>query len=71
MLYIFYGPDYYRKNKKIGELVNSIKLKGSQFEKEKFYLDEDGQLEKLKEFIVSQNLFGSKNKVAIVSGCRK
>lgn len=66
MIYLFYGPSEYVRQRKLKALSAAILEKKSQTAFGKFSLDEEGEVEKLYEFIVPRSLFESAKRVAIV-----
>ena len=67
MLVYLYGLDSYRRHNKLKEIIAVYKKKHSGLSLERFYLEEDGSFERLKNFAVSQSLFDH-SKLGIVNG---
>ena len=66
MIIYLYGPDSYRRQKKLKEIVTKYKQKHSAVTVERFDLGEESDLLQLRDFIKNQSLFDS-FKLAIVS----
>jgi DNA polymerase III delta subunit len=66
MIYLFYGPNEYGRQRKLKALSSAILEKKPQTAFGKFSLDEEGEVEKLYEFIVPRSLFEAAKRVAIV-----
>lgn len=66
MIYILYGPDEYRRAEKTKELFRSFYERIPLSARASFSLDEEGSLENLYSFVVSEGLFEEGKKVAIV-----
>src|SRR3989344_1425394 len=66
MLVYLYGLDSYRRHNKLKEIIAGYKKKHSGLSLERFYLEEDGSFERLKNFAVSQSLFDH-SKLGIVN----
>jgi len=62
-----YGHDSYRRQEKLKEYLDRYKVKYSSFSCERFYIEEDGQFNALKEFAKSQSLFDS-SRLGIIVG---
>lgn len=67
MIIFLYGQDSYRRQEKLKEYLERYRAKYSGFSLSNFYLGEDGDWEKLKDFSKSQSLFES-SKVGAVFG---
>lgn len=68
MLYIFHGPDYYRRQKAVFHLKEMALKKYPLLSVGRFFLEEEGEVEKLLDFISSGGLFEKGKRVAIISG---
>ncbi|OGY65697.1 MAG: hypothetical protein A3A16_03720 [Candidatus Harrisonbacteria bacterium RIFCSPLOWO2_01_FULL_44_18] len=66
MIIYLYGPDSYRRQKKLKEIVTKYKQKHSAVTMERFDLEAEPDLLQLRDFIKNQSLFDS-FKLAIVS----
>ncbi len=66
MIYLFYGPDEYGRNKKLEAFCGAILNKKPQTAFKKFFFDEEGELDNLYDFIVPRSLFESAKRVAIL-----
>ena len=58
MVIYLYGPDSYRRQQKQKEIIEEYKAKHSNLTFDRFYLDEDDEFSRLKEFSLNQSLFG-------------
>ncbi|MBI4992388.1 MAG: hypothetical protein HZB99_04190 [Candidatus Harrisonbacteria bacterium] len=67
MIIFLYGPDSYRRQQKLKEIVLEYKEKHSGFSIEHFNLEDDGGLDKLKDFVKARSLFDN-FKLGIVKG---
>lgn len=67
MIIFLYGPDAYRRNKKIREIVEAYRLKHTSFSSDIFDLEEKEGLPRLKGFMENQSLFED-FKLAILKG---
>jgi DNA polymerase III delta subunit len=65
MIIFLYGPDSYRRKKRLDEIVEEYKKKHSAFSREYFDLSEEGEFEKLREFAGQMLIFDS-GKLAIL-----
>ena len=65
MLVYLYGSDSYRLNQRLSRIILEYKKKHSSLTHDHFYLDQKEELERLKNFTVSQSLF-DKSKLGIV-----
>jgi len=68
MLYLLYGPNSYLRRKKITQLVETKRAQHPTLRVERFFVDEEGEANRLHEFVVSRDLFGSLYKLAVVDG---
>lgn len=59
MIIFLYGPDSYRRQEKLKEYVERYKAKYKGLSLSNFYLDQEADWEKLKDFSKSQSLFES------------
>lgn len=59
MIIYLYGPDSYRRQEKLKAILEKYKAKHSALTIERFFLDEEGDFERLKDFARSQSLFDS------------
>lgn len=59
MIIFLYGPDAYRRQEKLKEIVSDYKTKHSSFSIEHFDLEETGGLNKLEDFSKANSLFDS------------
>lgn len=66
MIYLFYGSNEYSRQRKLSALLSAILEKKPQTAIQRFALDEEGDLEKLYDYIVPKSLFESAKRVAIV-----
>lgn len=66
MINLFYGLDGYSRRKKISALIEAILKKHPQTTVRNFYLDEEGEIESLYEFLSSGTLFEKAKRVACV-----
>lgn len=65
MILYLYGPDSYRRQEKLKEYLERYQAKYQGISLSNFYLDKEGDWEKLKDFSKSQSLFES-SKVGVV-----
>jgi DNA polymerase III delta subunit len=66
MIYLFYGPGQYLRQKKLNAIISATLQKKPQTAFKKFSLDEEEELNQLYDFIVPRSLFESAKRVAIV-----
>jgi DNA polymerase III delta subunit len=66
MIYLFYGLNEYGRQRKLKTFSSAILEKKPQTAFGRFSLDEEGEVEKLYEFIVPRSLFEAAKRVAIV-----
>ena len=67
MIIFLYGPDSYRRQEKLKEIIAEYKGKHSSFSVESFNLEETAGLDKLKDFAKAQSLFDDL-KLGIIRG---
>jgi DNA polymerase III delta subunit len=65
MIIFLYGPDSYRRKKRLDEIAGEYKKKHSSFSREYFDLSEEGKFEKLREFARQMLIFDS-GKLAVL-----
>lgn len=70
MIIYLYGPDSYRRQEKLKEIVGDYKKKHSAFSIEVFDLENKGDWEKLKDFIKARSLF-AELKLGIIENYRE
>lgn len=70
MIIFLYGPDSYRRQKKLNEIVNEYKQKHSDISLVYFDIEEEGVFEKLKDFTDQMSIFGNK-KMAVLKNISK
>jgi DNA polymerase III delta subunit len=66
MIYLFYGQNEYLRKKKLSIFLDAVLAKHPQTSVKRFYLDEEGQVEDLYDFLSSWTLFGSVKRAAVV-----
>lgn len=66
MVYLFYGPNSYARNRAVRSLINERLAKYPDIIFQKFYLDEEGEDQKLHDFCLSKGLFEQGKKMALV-----
>lgn len=66
MIYLFFGPNNYARNKKVSALTEAIIKKHPQTATRTFYLDEGGEIEALYDFLSPRSLFESSKRAARV-----
>ena len=66
MIYLFYGPGEYSRQKKLNAFISATLQKQPQTAFKKFSLDEEDELGQLYDFIVPRSLFESAKRVAII-----
>jgi DNA polymerase III delta subunit len=71
MIYLFYGPNKYSRHKKILSFIKAVLDKYPQTAVGKFYLDEEGEIESLYEFLSTKTLFESKKRAAWVKNSKE
>ena len=59
MIIFLYGPDSYRRRQKLKEYLDRYKKKYAALSLLNFYLEEEGEFQKLKDFVQAQSLFES------------
>jgi hypothetical protein len=70
MIIYLYGPDSYRRQKKVNFYLSEFKKKHLEsISIDRFNLNENGDFERLKNFIKDQSLFGQGLKFGIVQEC--
>ncbi len=67
MLIFLYGPDSYRRQEKLRDIISDYKKKHSSFSIENFNLDDEDAFSSLKDFMNAQSLFGDV-KLGVVYG---
>ena len=65
MIIFLYGPDSYRRGKRLGNILEEYKNKHSGFSRDVFDLSEEGEFERLKDFAGQMLIFDSK-KMAVL-----
>ena len=70
MIYLFYGPNEYGRRHKLNAFCDAVKIKAPQAAIQKFSLDEEGEIERLYDFIVPKSLFESAKRVAIINNSK-
>jgi len=70
MIIFLYGPDSYRRLKKQQEIVNTFKERHGNLQEEHFDLQDDGEFEKLENFIANRSIFGE-TKLAVINNLLK
>jgi len=58
MIIFLYGPDSYRRQQKQKEIAAEYQKKHSALTVERFYLDEAGDWQRFRDFVLNQSLFG-------------
>jgi DNA polymerase III delta subunit len=66
MIYLFYGPNEYGRQRKLSALLEAVLGKNPQTAIARFSLDEEGEVERLYDFIVPRSLFESAKRIAVV-----
>ena len=59
MLMYLYGTDSYRRSKKLAEILSAYTTKHGAITHEAFFMQEKGALDRLREFLGNQSLFGN------------
>ncbi|MFA5098801.1 MAG: hypothetical protein WC461_01100 [Candidatus Paceibacterota bacterium] len=65
MIILLYGPDSYRRQRKLNKIVEEYKQKHSGMSLENFDLEEEGEFERLKDFAGQMSIFDTK-KLAVL-----
>lgn len=65
MILYLYGPDSYRRQQKLKEIIRKYQEKHSNLTIDHFYLDEENEFLRFKDFTLNQSLFGG-SKIGIV-----
>src|SRR3989344_5881578 len=66
MVYFFYGPDRFTRRQKRLQIIAAAQEKYPGIAVDSFYLDEEGEVDRLHEFSFSRSLFGTAKKIAVV-----
>ncbi|MEK7520613.1 MAG: hypothetical protein AAB560_00855 [Patescibacteria group bacterium] len=67
MIIFLYGPDAYRRRKKLDEIIAAYRQKHSALARERFDLSAEDDFWKFRDFIASRSLF-ERTKLAVLSG---
>lgn len=67
MIIFLYGPDAYRRRKKLNEIIAAYRQKHSALARERFDLSAEDDFLKFRDFIASRSLF-ERTKLAVLSG---
>lgn len=67
MIILLYGADSYRRQEKLKEYIDRYKVKYQAFSLSNFYLEREGDFERLKDFSRAQSLFEI-SRLGIISG---